>query len=213
MLRESLFLFGQVLVSMTVLVVGNSLAVNVPSHLEQSLFPLFKSELSFSDLHLELAIPSLLEINFFSGIVVFGSHTLIVSTEGRVFTCLFVYGIFATTDFSRSILKCDLFIAEVVGSCVNDLRDVLNTSPSTHDFVFKLVQLFILVVGLDFLALIHLLKTINLTEHLTSLNFDSFDFAFKLGLLVSQLSDLVSFDNALISQSLSFQIFLIQKSL
>lgn len=75
--------------------------------------------------------------------------------------------------------------------------------------MFKLVQLFMLVVGLDLLVLIHLLKTINLTEHLSSLQFDSFDFAFKLILLVSQLSDLVSFDNALISQSLGFNIFLI----
>lgn len=209
MLLESLLLCGQVLVSISVLVVGNALIVNFPSDLEQSLFFLFKSDLSISDLHREFAIPSLLEINFFSCIVIFGSHTLIVSTEGRIFTSLFVYGVFATTDLSLSILKCDLFIAEVMGSCINDLRDVLNTSPSTHDFVFKLVQLFMLMVCLNLLALIHLLKPINLTEHLSSLHFYSFDFAFKLSLLVSQVSDLVPFDYALISQSLGFNIFLI----
>jgi len=208
-LLESLLLCGQVLVSISVLVVGNTLAVNVPSDLEQSLFLFFKSDLAIFNLHWEISVPSFLKITFFPGIIVLGSHSLIVSTQSRVFTSLFVNGIFATTYFSLSILKSDLLIAEVVRSCVNDLRDVFNTSPSTHDFVFKLMQLFMLVVGLNLLALIHLLKTADFTKDLTSLHFDSFDFAFKLTLLVSQVSYLVSFYNALISKSLSFHIFLI----
>lgn len=51
MLLESLLLCGQVLVSISVLVVGNALAVNVTSDLEQSLFLFFKSDLSISDLY------------------------------------------------------------------------------------------------------------------------------------------------------------------
>lgn len=50
-LLESLLLCGQVLVSISVLVVGNTLAVNVPSDLEQSLFLIFKSDLAIFNLH------------------------------------------------------------------------------------------------------------------------------------------------------------------
>lgn len=157
MLLKSLLLFGQALITISVLIVSNPLAVNVSSDLEQHIFLLFKSKLAIFSLQLEFVVSAFLEIALFPSIVVFSSNSLIVSTKSSVFAGFFVNGIFATTDFSLSILKSSLLISEVMGSCVNHPRDILNTSPSSHDFVFELVQLFVLVVGLNLFVVVQLL--------------------------------------------------------
>ena len=80
MLFKSLSLGRQVAIFVTVLVLCYPEALDITSYSEETVFFFFQAELRVTDLNSDISVATLLEINFFSKIVIFLSNSLIISS-------------------------------------------------------------------------------------------------------------------------------------
>lgn len=185
MLLHGLFLRSEVTICVSVLRIQKSLVFNITAGNEKGLFFLLQALVCVFDLNSKFSIASLLKFTFLPGVVVFCSDTFVVPSQRLIFAGLFVNAVLATACLPLSLIKCGNFVAKIMTAGIDNFLDVFNFCGSAGKLVLKLVKLIFLVVGLNCLALTHLLKTSDFSPHLATLDLDCFDLTLKVAQLVS----------------------------
>ena len=107
------------------------------------------------------------------------------------------------------ILEGKLLGTKVMAADIDELLCVGDTGLSSAVFVLKLLQFIGLSRSFVGLSFVRVLKVANFPVHFSALDFDSFDFSFKVSFVCTLVGTCVSFGHCIFSQPASLKVLLI----
>jgi len=113
---------------------------------------------------------------------------------------------------SLSVLESNLLASKIVAASINKSLSILNSLLGSLQVTLKTLELVVLVTSLSGLHVIKLLVSLDLSPHLSSLDFDHLNFFFQVSDLGSQVSILVALRDVVITKTSSLEELLVQQS-
>ena len=213
MLLQSLTLGVQVSTISSVLGGSDAEGLDVAAHGKEGILTLLEAHLGVSDLHANVGVAALLEVNLFSEVVVLSSDTLVVSAEGSVFGGDLGVLLTDAAKLTLGVLEGELLVAKVGAAAVQQLLGVFDAGLSAAELEVKGLELVGLLSSLRRARLVHLLKTGELSPHLGALHLHALDLALQVLQLGPLVVVLVTLLHGVFSQASGFEVLLIQKTL
>ena len=174
---------------------------------------LLQTNLGITNLHGNVSVTTLLEVNFFAEVVIFGGNSLVISSESGVFGRQFRVLISDAGQFALSVLESHLLVSKVCATAIKEFLGVLDTSLSARKFKIKALELVRLLSSFSGASFVHLLKTSKFTPHLSSLDLDALDLTLEILQLRSLVIVLVSLGDCFFAKATSLEVLLIKHAL
>jgi hypothetical protein len=160
------------------LAVNTSLAINILTGNEKSVFSFFAPQFSALDLADHISIAAILEIHVLAKVIVFSSSAFVVGTEVSILTVEFLIQVTDSHELTLAVFESTLLGAEISATSIDETCSVVNSHLGAGDFRIEVLLLVLLSVSFSSFLISEIFKVGDFSPHFSTLDLDSLNISF-----------------------------------